>query len=282
MSSDNQNDVKIVCGEPQITNNVASDSNVTSDSNVISVECIDVKGGTVKSCSNSSTDITGLTEGVMAKIPVILAQFRLQMNIDSIIELPEFAYEIKDIKKHLKITQCLLLQNTNVLFIKGYVRKNIQYTTRYCSNEKGFCGNVKHCTIDVPFKCTTPITFNGIAPSPVINRTSNEFEYLKEQNIYGPGFAEKDKLLSGDLTEFNKESTEYFNELPYCKIIRSRIVEFDEYLNPTRSRRERMPFEEKRFKKIEEKMVVYLTLQLLQNRQVEIPPSAIGCSDGDC
>lgn len=276
MSLDNQYGVKIAYGAPQVVAN-----NAVVDSKVVKAECTDVKGGTLDTCVNRPARITGLTRGVMAKIPVVLAELTLQVNVDSIIELPEFAYEIKDIKKHLKITQCLLLQNTNMLFIKGFVRKNIQYATRSCSNEKGFCGDIKHCTIDVPFKCTTPISFNGIAPEPVINRTSNEFEYLREQKIFGPQFAEKDRLLSGDMSEFNQESTEYFNELPFCELIRSRIVEFDEFLNPRHPEKCRMPFEEKQFRKIEEKMVIFLTLKILQKRQVAIPPSAIGGIDDD-
>lgn len=266
MSSNGQYGVKIIYGKPTTT---------VVDSKVSKSVCTKVTGGTLNNCVNTSNTITGLTEGVTAKIPVVLAELTLQVDVDSIIELPEYVYEIKDIKKHLKITQCLLLQNTNILFIKGLVRKNIQYATRSCSNKEGFCGNIKHCTIDVPFKCSTPITFNGIDPQPVINRTSSEFEYLREQNISGPNFAEKDKLLSGDLSEFNQESTEYFNELPYCELISSRIVEFNEFLNPTHPHKTEMPFEEKRFKKIEEKMVIFLTLKILQKRQVSIPPTSI-------
>ena len=266
MSSDKQYGVKIIYGKPK----------AVIDSKVAKSVCTNVTGGTVDTCVNTPTTITGLTAGVIAKIPVVLAELTLQINVDSIIELPECAYEIKDIKKHLKITQCLLLQNTNMLFIKGFIRKNIQYATRCCSNESGFCGDIKHCTIDIPFKCTTPITFNGIAPETVINRTSSEFEYLREQNIFGPKFAEKDKLLSGDMSEFNQESTEYFNELPFCELISSRIIEFDEFLNPTHPQKTKMPFEEKQFKKIEEKMVIFLTLKILQKRQVAIPPASIG------
>ncbi|MGF7058841.1 CsxC family protein [Brassicibacter mesophilus] len=265
MSYSNQYGVKIAYGKPQ----------AVVDSKCVKSVCTDVTGGTLETCVNEKVDISGLSSGVVAKIPVVLAELTLQINVDSIIDLPEYAYEIKDIKKHLKVTQCLLIQNTNMLFIKGFVRKNIQYATRSCSNEKGFCGDIKHCTIDVPFRCTTPITFNGIAPAPIVNRTSSEFEYLREQNVFGPEFAEKDKLLSGDLSEFNQVSTEYFNELPFCELISSKIVEFDEFLNPTRPKGVTVPFEEKQFRKIEEKMVIFLTLKLLQKRQVAVPPAAV-------
>ncbi|MBT9131508.1 MAG: hypothetical protein DDT41_01814 [candidate division WS2 bacterium] len=119
--------------------------------------CARVEGGTTGDCVNFSTAINPLLTGAVAKIPVVLAELTVQISVNSIIDLPEYACEIKNIKKHLKITQCLLLQDTNVLFIKGFVRKNIDYTTRSCSNYQGVCGDIKHCTVDVPFSCTTPV-----------------------------------------------------------------------------------------------------------------------------
>ncbi|MBM7614295.1 CsxC family protein [Alkaliphilus hydrothermalis] len=233
-----------------------------------------VKDETISNCVNVPTDIEAITRGVVAKIPVVLAELRLQVNINSIIELPEYAYEIKNIKKKVKITQCLLIRDTGMLFIKGFVRKNIDYSTRSGSNSRSFHGDIRHFTVDVPFTCTTEVFFNGFQPAPVIDNTSREFEYLMQQDLTGPSFGTKDKLQSSDTTEFNQVSTEEFNELPYCELIRAEIVEFDEALNPTGFDHSYMPFEERKFRVLEEKMVLYITLKLLQNRQVAIP--AIG------
>ncbi|MCT4621013.1 MAG: hypothetical protein N4A62_16695 [Marinisporobacter sp.] len=242
-------------------------------------DCVNVrparKGGNILECNNNPFPIDPVTGGAVAKIPVVLAELTVQLNLDSYIELPEPAYEIKKIKKNVKVTQCLLLQNTNMLFIKGFVRKNIEYATRNCSNYEGFCGDIKHCTVDVPFTCTTPVVFNGNEPIPVINNEREEFEFFKTSKLRGPKFAEKDQLLSADFSEFNQTSTEYYNELPYCELISSRIVEYDEFLNRRRPKDIEIPFEEKEFNKIEEKMVVYLTLKLLQNQQVQIPATIV-------
>ncbi|MBB6217956.1 hypothetical protein HNQ80_004093 [Anaerosolibacter carboniphilus] len=243
--------------------------------------CAIVTGETTGDCVSTPAAIIPLTTGAVAKVPVVLAELTVQVNVNSIIDLPEYAWEIKDIKKHLKVTQCLLIQETNVLFIKGFVRKNIQYATRTCSNNQSFCGDIKHCTIDVPWSCITPVAFNGISPLSPIPRTSVEFEYLKQQKLHGPEFADKDRLMSGDLSEFNQISTEFFNELPYCELISSRIVEFDEQLGHVRPDGYKIPFEEKQFKSIEEKMVIFLTLKVLQNRQVTIPPTVIGPTPED-
>lgn len=235
---------------------------------------VTVKDETISSCINVPTDIEAITSGVVAKIPVVLAELRLQVNINSTIELPEYAYEIKNIKKKVKVTQCLLIRDTGMLFIKGFVRKNIDYSTRSGSNSRSFHGDIRHFTVDVPFTCTTEVFFNGFPPAPVIDNTSREFEYLMQQDLSGPNFGTKDKLQSSDTTEYNQVSTEEFNELPYCELIRAEIVEFDEALNPTEFAHNYMPFEERKFKRLEEKMVLFLTLKLLQNRQVAIP--AIG------
>ncbi|ABR49563.1 conserved hypothetical protein [Alkaliphilus metalliredigens QYMF] len=234
-------------------------------------DCIKIEGGATSNCENTIVPIAGLTTGAVAKIPVVLAEFTVQIDVDSIVKLPEDALEIKRIKKRLMVTQCLLIQDTNKLFIKGVVRKNIEYATAgKCSNSQGVCGDIRHCTIDVPFQCVTPINFNGIEPLPVVNSTSNEFQYFSEQDLKAPEFANKDKLLSGDFSEFNQNSTEYYNELPFCELVSSRIIEFDEFLNRRTPVNSKIPFAEKVFDEIEEKMVIFLTLKLLQNRQVVI------------
>lgn len=236
--------------------------------------CITVTGGALGS-ANTPVPIISLHTGAVAKIPLVLAEMTVQINVDSKIDFPEPIFEIKRIKKRVKVTQCILLQNTNVLFIKGFVRKNIEYCARpTCSNATGFCGDVRQCTIDVPWSITTPVEFNGIEPLAPVFTTNNEFVYFRVQDVNGPEFADKDQLMSADLSEFNQISTEFFNELPFCELISSRIVEFDEELNPKKPPCGEFPFEEREFKSVEEKMVIFLTLKLLQNRQIAIPPLA--------
>lgn len=232
--------------------------------------CVKVKGNTLENCSNTPVEMEPVTTGVIAKIPVVLAELTVQVNVSSFIKLPEPALEIKNISKRLKITQCRLLQNTNILFIKGFVRKNIDYSTRDCSNYDGVCGDLRHCTVDVPFECTTAVEFNGTCPDDLVFNTKSQFEYFKSDDLPSD-YPEKEKLLSGDLSEFNQITTEYLNELPFCELINTRIVEFDELLN-RKPIYDPSPFEEREFRRIEEKMVIYITLKILQKRDVEIAP----------
>jgi len=244
-----------------------------TDISVQHVSCVDVSGGTTQECLSTTFPITSITLGAVAKIPVVLAELTVQVNLNSMVTLPEPALEVKQIKKRLKITQCTLLQPTNVLFLKGFIRKNIDYATRHCSNSEGVCGDIRHCTVDIPFSCTTPVTFNGTTPANPLTNFTNEFEFFRREDLPNRTFAEKDELLAGDFSEFNQDSTEFFNEFPFCELISARIVEFDEFLN--RKHPSSTPFEEREFRKIEEKMVIFITLKILQNRQVTIPAGTI-------
>ncbi|GAB6181208.1 hypothetical protein JCM14036_25270 [Desulfotomaculum defluvii] len=103
--------------------------------------------------------------------------------------------------------------------------------------------------------------------------SSNEFGYHRKQELKGAGFAEKDHLLSSDLSEFNQVSEEFFTELPYCELINASMVEYNEYLNRQRPKGV-VPFEEREFRQIEEKMVLDINLKILQEQQVAIPAPA--------
>ncbi len=238
--------------------------------------CVGIDSDTLGKCNNTPILPTGRRDGVVAKVPVVLAQLRVRVHLISTITLPEPALEVKDIKKKLKITQCLLIPSPeiggqDVLFIEGFVRKNIQFATRGCSNANGVCGDIRHCTVDVPFRCSTPVrNFCRLPQGPTPN-FREEFQYLKEENLPRNTFAEKDRLMSGDFSEFNQFSDEYFNELPFCELIRSQITEFDEFINRTTVPGVELPFEEREFSEIEEKMVIAITLKILQKQQVVVP-----------
>lgn len=204
---------------------------------------VKVKSETIIECANQPSLIDALPTGVVAKIPVILAELTITLNVHSIYDLPDWTNEIKNIKKRLNITQCKLMQNTNILFIKGLVRKTLQYSVNTSSD----CSNyTRDYTVDIPFKCTTTVTFNGIEPAPLVHTSSLTNKYN----------------IPDDFSEFNQISTAFYNELPFCELISSRIVEFTELHNPM----------DRLSKSVEDKMVIYLTLKILQYRQVAIPP----------
>lgn len=256
---------------PEISNKPVMLPGKESSNRALRSAHVKVTSESIMECANKPLPINALTTGVVAKVPALLAELTLQLNVNSIIELPERAYEIKQIKKQLKITQCVLLHHTNILFIEGFVRKNIKYSTRNYTNAEGFYDDIHHCTADIPFKCTTAVSFNGIEPAPIKNNSSSEFEFLKRQDIPGPGFSSKEELLSGDDSQLNQVSTAFYNELPFCELTSSKIVDFNEFLNQTHAKGV-CSQEEEPFSSLEEKMVICLSLKILQYRQVAIPP----------
>lgn len=240
-------------------------------------ECAVVSTETLPLCDSDPIKVKDMVENAatdykkktLVKIPVVLAEVDVQIDLLSEVTLPTAALEIKRINKRLKLTQCRLIQNTKKLFLEGFVRKNIEYAEAdLCVDSDAVCGTISHCTMDFPFRCVTEIDYFINQPFPAVPSKATQFEYLSSTPL-PPDFPEKDRLLSGDLSEFNQVSYEYFNELPYCELISSTITEFDEYLN-----REPVaggPFEERTFTEFDEKMVIKLRFKLLQNQQVWVP-----------
>jgi hypothetical protein len=221
---------------------------------------------------------------IITKVPVVLAELTLQINIDALITFPEPVLEIKDVKKTVKLTQCRLLLPSNKLFIKGFVRKNIQYASPSPDIEmhtkNTVASDLHSYTVDVPFQCVSEIKkFLALPVMPDMNKRM-EFDFLVSKPM-SCGHPEKDELQSKDLSQFHQESLQHYNELPYCELISSRIIEWDEAIDrsplPNCS-----PLGEGFFTKVEEKMVLDLTLKVLQKQQIRVSSATNDDDDDDC
>jgi hypothetical protein len=208
------------------------------------------------------------------KVPVVLGETTVQIDLDSTITFPEPVLEIKQIKKNLKLVQCRLLLPTNKLFLKGFVRKNIQYATPKTGGKDFVSSTIHSLTVDVPFQVVTRLDFLS-SPDFKSNPMTSEFKYFNASPL-PQGFPSKEKLLSGDFSEHNQISEEVFNELPFCELLSSKFIEYDEALNRKMGSvsgfagQINAPFEEGTFTELEEKMVIEVTLKVLQNQQVHI------------
>lgn len=195
------------------------------------------------------------------KVPIVIAEKTIQIDVEATIKLDRDAMEIKRIRKNIFLTQCRLIPrggftpNTGKLFIKGYVRKNIEYATACCPGKGGISGEIRHTTVKVPFQCVVPITY--ITPPTFTNNINpTEIETFSPCN------------MGRDLGQQDFESTEYFNEKVYCELVSCRFNEadiqchgdsIDEYYDL-----------ETKFDKLTEKLVIHLTFKLLQLQQVRI------------
>lgn len=217
--------------------------------------CVEVTSEAMIDCTNIPYPISALSSGVVAKIPVIIAELTVQINLSSNITLPEWVIDIKESREQLTITQCTLIQSTNILFIKGCVKKDIQYIAKTNNHS---IGNSKNISVDIPFKCSTTVSFNGTEPAPLVANDSCEY---------------KIDFNKDDLSHINQATSAFYNEQPFCELTSSRIISFDELSQaiPFPDKKHNIPISNQ-INKIEEQIVLYLTLKILQYRPVKIPP----------
>ncbi|WP_338473101.1 DUF3794 domain-containing protein [Niallia sp. XMNu-256] len=234
--------------------------------------------------SEFMTPVTAKTGAKVLKLPVTLSELTVKTNLAANITFPSPVLEIKDMKKTVKIVQCSLLLPAihkgahdpfNIdgfpafrLFIKGFVRQNIQYATP-CneSDHEGISSVIRSLTVDVPFSTVTKVSEFISPPQLPFSNTSSEFDFYRAQPL-GHGYPEKDQLQSNDLSQYHQVSTQYYNQLPYCELLSSRIVEWDEAID-------RRPLcghnsFEGLFYNMEEKIFLEVTVNIMQNQQVRI------------
>ncbi|QGU94921.1 hypothetical protein GOM49_07245 [Clostridium bovifaecis] len=210
---------------------------------------------TLNECNNKHYISMGRTGPLIAKIPVVLSDVEVQIDVESEIKLQEAALDIKTIDKHVYLTQCKLIPYTNKLFIAGYIQKNIQFSTIDCSNETSVSGNIQHTTVNIPLKCVTKIKFS-------------------QDPIYGKEYKKRVNTLDKDMLGKDQQEDSWIHysrlyEPIYCELEYAKILETD-FLNDS-CPIPGTPPREKVIREIVEKMVVFIRLKVLQNQQVYIP-----------
>jgi hypothetical protein len=218
-----------------------------------------VNSTTLGECSNWCKEPYGTCGPIVAKVPVVLADCKIQIDVEACIHLDEPAFDIKTIDKKVCITQCHVVPYTNKLFLEGYVQKNIQYSTVECSNKTSISGSILHTTLNVPFKCVTAVCFD-------------------KWPILGKSFKSKSNVLDKSMlcTDDKEDSWTHFEkpfEPIFCELEWAKILETDIYDRKIKGGAE--PFtKENLFQDFTEKMVVYVRIKVLQNRSVYIPEPA--------
>ena len=229
---------------------------------------------------SSGVDITpvGINGPLVAKIPVVIGERDIQIDVETEFRLKEPFYEIKRIKKNVYLNQCKLLPRsgqiiggvltTGKLFISGFVRKNIEYATADCVEDKVVSGRIAHTTIDVPFTAVTEITY--VIP-PIVNLRVPQTEIDLLSTSFGHGCS--GSIMGKSACEQSFEDIITFTEPPYCELEAVRIIEEDISRDPLNYYPNlNAPL----FNKVTEKMVVYIRVKVLQLQQVNI----IGANGG--
>ncbi len=250
-----------------------------SEKNTSDYECVANPCATITSKVQSLTKQIPVTPVVIksgpvfVKIPVVLAEINIAIPVEATITLDQPAMEIKRIKKNVFLTQSRIIPffqecapDTGILFIAGFIRKNIEYATKTCSiiESPNVCGDIRCCTVEVPFNFTTRINFIR-EPIFIENGIQSELEFFTDK-LQGCN-ACSDPVIGHNPCGQSFFSTEFFNEKPFTELVRADIAEVDIHINPTISC---IVPAEQIFTEFTEKIVVNLTLKVLQEQQVKI------------
>lgn len=220
------------------------------------------------SFSSTPTDFVVNGGVTIIKVPVVVAEPTIQISVEATIDLGAPATEIKQVKKSVFLDQVKLVPvapftrigNTDFfevtrakLFIGGHIRKDIQFTTS--GNVRGKClTSLLDKVVDVPFTGFTDLTF-GTVNRPIIGISETaEANFLNETNPLAPRL---DKFFFNNLVKFNEQ--------PYGELVAANFFELD--FSP------KIASPEGSFCSITEKIVLELTLKVLQLQQVTLSGS---------
>ncbi|MBW6408863.1 CsxC family protein [Clostridium weizhouense] len=231
-----------------------------------------VSSETLPICENIPHASDTATLPITVNIPVVLTECNITITVQSVLKLDDNILEIKHIRKNAYLNQCKLIPNsendnpnTGILFLSGFIRKNIEYSTNEYNFMGVFNGKLKHVTVDVPFKCTTRVIFKT-PPKFKINTYHDKSEIL--QTNLGVCKPYKEDMNGRNLQEQNFRSIQFFNEKVFCKLISAEFLESAVLENTTNKKSKH--HNEQTFHDINEKVVLFLTLKLLQKQNVII------------
>jgi hypothetical protein len=234
---------------------------------------------------------------IVTKIPVVLSELVIQIDVEACIELEHPAFEIKRIKKDVILTQAKLLPyasffnpetgefNGGKLFLKGYIRKNIEYATAECKAKgedscccdtgKVIAGDIKHTTAYVPFHCVTEVEYNTNARPIVRYRESTkEIEIFRncQYNCFGKCTPE---YIGSDFCQYNFEDAIGYTEGFGIELEETYIneIDFEKHYRGYRKDEENncshKPYPGL-FDELLEKIVLNIKLKILQDQQVRV------------
>ena len=186
---------------------------------------------------------------------VPLAEFELEVDVEADIHLPTPAREIKSVRKNVSLKQCRAVPSShspNVVkvFITGVIHKNIQFIDA-CS------GFVRDHSVDVKFTTIKRVKLKN----PVRNPFGQEdIEFSQKTSV--AEYREIDKVGHGaNQCITGSETFETFNEPIECKILGTKIREFDILTDQDRFGR---------INTITEKAEVRIFLRLSQQQKISI------------
>ncbi|MDI6505000.1 hypothetical protein QL993_09390 [Bacillus wiedmannii] len=210
----------------------------------------------------SDTPVTPITTPgtPVVKVPIVLAESTIQIVVESDVPLDPPATEIKRVLKNVFLTQGKLVPvafepvpgtpysrvTRGKLFVQGYIRKNIEYANEECN------GVLYDRIANVPFSGFADLTETDFLSLALIASSSDTTSHFINPK-------------NGDLPRLDKyffQNSVFYNEQPYVELVSAQFFELDFSPCPTELNES--------FDTLREKIVLDLTLKVLQVQQVQI------------
>ena len=199
------------------------------------------------------------------KVPVVLAERKIQIVVESDISLTPAATEIKRVTKNVFLEQVKLVPvrfkqigNTDFfevrrakLYVAGFIRKNIEYSSAACN------GALQDRIADVAFSGFADLTKDDFLVYPIIGISdSSKAQFLNDTNEMIPRL---DKYFFQNLVKYNEQ--------PYGELLGANFFELD--FSPV------TVGPEAQFSTLREKIVMDLYLKVLQVQQYKVHATRI-------
>lgn len=206
---------------------------------------------TITEVQSESICPAGRLGPLVARIPVIISQTKVHINIESKVSLDHSVVAIRNCSRNVYLTHCKLLDLGNKkqgkIYLNGYISENIEYAAANSVRNRRTSAEVRYKTVKIPFECATKIEY---CTRPVF-KTPNEFINV--------GLPEMEKTL---------EDTYLSGERMFCELEEVSIREADDLMeNPLP---EENSMDEPAFDTLTEYMVVSITFTLLQWQAISI------------
>lgn len=185
---------------------------------------------------------------IAVRMPVVITEVAININIQNTIQFTRNVANLVSIKRKVILKNCKLIAETNKLFLDGIVIKSIEYSEEARSGSGNSNGRVKNLTINIPFQCVTKV--------PYINNPQMDENKKEETKVF--------KMVNGEKT-FVDEYSE-IDEI-YCELVKVKFNELNiSDCNDAVVTEQHMHI----FRKLKQKMVMKLTVRLLQKQMVFI------------
>lgn len=181
---------------------------------------------------------------IAVKLPVIITEVTVNINIQNTIQFTRNVINLVSVKRKVILKQCKLIAETNKLFLNGVVIKSIEYNEEAFHSRGNSNGRVKNITINIPFQCVTRVEYIN-APQMGENKKeeSKVFKMVNGEQTFVDSYREIDEIYC-ELVKVN------FNELNISNCNDAIVTE--KHIHT--------------FRKLKQKMVMKLTVRLLQKQ----------------